>query len=221
MLWHVYQGVSRAKSVDRTLILVDSEEVYEIAASWGADVLMTSRQCSSGTARIISVIDQLNADIIVNVQGDEPLIRGDVIDTMIKTLETSDADIVTPISRINRAEDLVDANVVKVVIDFNGYALYFSRNMIPHVAGISYDRYLSKVPFWVHMGVYAYRRNVLVEYNSLPKTILGKVENLEQLRFLENGKRILTVDIDYSPCGVDVPADLQIAKDRLANMIKE
>lgn len=221
MLWHVYQGVLRAKLVDRTLILVDSEEVYEIASSWGADVLMTSRQCSSGTARIISVIDQLNADIIVNVQGDEPLIRGDVIDTMIKTLETSDADIVTPISKINRAEDLVDSNVVKVVRDFNGYALYFSRNMIPYVSGISYDRYVSEVPFWVHMGVYAYRRNVLVEYNNLPKTILGKVENLEQLRFLENGKRILTVEIDYSPCGVDVLADLQVAKDRLANMTKE
>lgn len=221
MLWHVYQGVSQAKSVDRILILVDSEEVYEIAASWGADVLMTSRQCSSGTARIISVIDQLNADIIVNVQGDEPLIRGDVIDTMIKTLETSDADIVTPISRITRVEDLVDSNVVKVVRDFNGYALYFSRSMIPHVADIPYDQYVSKVAFWVHMGVYAYRRDVLVEYNNLPKAILGKVENLEQLRFLENGKRILTVEIDYSPCGVDVPADLQIAKDRLTNMIKE
>ncbi len=221
MLWHVYQGVLRAKLVDRILILVDSEEVYEIASSWGADVIMTSRQCSSGTERIISVIDQLNADIIVNVQGDEPLIRGDVIDTMIKTLETSAADMVTPISRINRVEDLEDFNVVKVVRDFNGYALYFSRNMIPYVPGIPNDRYVSEVPFWVHMGVYAYRRNVLVEYNSLPKAILGKVENLEQLRFLENGKRILTVEIDYSPCGVDVPADLQIAKDRLENMIKK
>lgn len=212
LLWYVYQSVSRARLINEVWVLTDSKEIFEVASLWGAKALMTSEDCPSGTARIASVIDKLNADFIVNVQGDEPLITGTVVDAMVSALESTNADVVTPVYRITRIEDVINPNVNKVVRTSDGRALYFSRSPVPYVRDVANDEWLSHVPFWGHVGVYGYRRSVLAEYLQLPEGQLEKAEKLEQLRLLEAGKQILTVEIDYRPYGVDVPSDLDMVK---------
>ena len=212
MLWYVYQGVAKARSIDGVWVLTDSEEVFEVAASWGAHTVMTSEYCPSGTARIASVIDQIDADIIVNVQGDEPLMTGAVVDQLVGAFDGSGFDVVTPVYRITSKEDLENTNINKVVRAADGRALYFSHSTIPFVRDHAPETWLSHVPYWGHVGVYAYRRQVLEGYASLPGGRLEDVEKLEQLRFLEAGISILTVETDYQPRGVDVPAELEEVK---------
>jgi 3-deoxy-manno-octulosonate cytidylyltransferase (CMP-KDO synthetase) len=216
MLWHVYQGVSQAESISAVWVLTDSPEVLEAAASWGAKAMLTAEECPSGTDRIASVIDALDADIIVNVQGDEPLIKGLVVDKLVAALQESGAEVATPVYAINSIEEVTNPNVVKVVRDREGRALYFSRSPIPHVRDADLKDWLSLASFWGHAGVYAYRREVLREYHHLPAGRLEQVEKLEQLRLLEAGKQILTVAIDYRPNAVDVPHDLERVKKIIA-----
>lgn len=213
MLWYVFQGVSKAKRISAVWVLTDSTEVFQAASSWGAKAIMTSEDCPSGTARIASVIDQVDADIIINVQGDEPLMTGAVVDTMITSLEDSTADVVTPVYRIRIPEDITNLNINKVVRASDNTALYFSHSPIPHVRDEPVEDWASRTAFWGHVGVYGYRRSVLEEYSQLPEGQLEHVEKLEQLRLLEAGKKILTVEIDYHPLGVDVPSDLERVKE--------
>lgn len=213
MLWHVLQGVSTAKRIRQVVVLTDSEEVLEAARSWGATALMTSPECPSGTARIASVIGQLDADIVVNVQADEPLITGKVVDAVVDSLETSDGDIATPVYRLSTEQELADSNVVKVVRAAGGRALYFSRSAIPHMRGVKRGEWLKHTTFWGHVGLYAYRRSVLDEYMQLPEGQLEDIEKLEQLRLLEAGKAILTVEIDNRLHAVDLPSDLEAVKE--------
>ena len=209
MLWHVCRGVSQAKLISEVWVLSDSEEVFEAAISWGVKALMTSEECPSGTDRIASVMDSLNGDVIVNVQGDEPLIESRVVDQLITSLNSSSADVATPVYRITSQDDLANPNVVKAVRALDGSALYFSRSQVPYVRDAETADLFSNASFWGHAGVYAYRRNVLEEFPRLPEGRLERVERLEQLRLLESGKKILTVEIDYRPRAVDVPADLE------------
>jgi 3-deoxy-manno-octulosonate cytidylyltransferase (CMP-KDO synthetase) len=215
MLWHVYQGVSKAKRIDGIYVLTDSQEILEAATSWGATALMTSEECPSGTARIAEVIDQLDGDIVVNVQADEPLITGAVVDAVVGALENGNADVATPVYRLTKMEEVADPNLVKVVRSADGLALYFSRSPIPYVRDQEPNGGLLSSTFWGHAGIYAYRRNALREYMQLPESQLEQAEKLEQLRLLEAGKKILTVEIEYRPHGVDVPADLEAVKEIL------
>lgn len=215
MLWHVYQGASKAERIGGVWVLTDSQEVVEAASSWGARALITSEECPSGTARIASVIGLLDADIVVNVQADEPLITGAVVDAVVRALEEGEAEVATPVYRLTTVEEVADPNVVKVVRAANGRALYFSRSPIPHVRDMKQKEWLSYAPFWGHVGVYGYRRKVLCQYGQLPEGLLEEAEKLEQLRLLEAGKQILTVEIDYRPHAVDVPADLEVVREIL------
>ena len=180
MLWYVFQGVKKAKLISSVSILTDSTEVFDAASTWGANAIMTSEECPSGTDRIASVIGQLDADIVINVQGDEPLMTGAIVDTMVANLEASDADVVTPVYRIYTAEDLTNVNINKVVRASDNTALYFSRSPIPHVRDLDITDWLSTTPFWGHAGVYAYRRAVLQEYLRLPEGVMERVEKLQQ-----------------------------------------
>ena len=212
MLWHVYSRVSQATSIDGVWVLTDSEEVLQEATSWGAQAMMTSEECPSGTARIASAIDSLTSNIIINVQADEPLIPPTVVDAMVAAMERSDCDVATPVYRISALEDVLNPNVVKAVRASNGDALYFSRSPVPYVRDSIQEEWPSFAPFWGHVGVYAYRRKVLQEYPTLPEGVLEGAEKLEQLRLLEAGKRIMTVEIDYRPAAVDTPSDLELVK---------
>jgi 3-deoxy-D-manno-octulosonate cytidylyltransferase len=212
MLWHVYQGVSQAEQIKEVWVLTDSQEVMDAVSSWGGKAMMTSEDCPSGTDRIASVAHLLDAEIIVNIQGDEPLIRGSVVDKMTAALEASDADVATPVYPLTDNEEIDNPNVVKVVRAANGSALYFSRSPIPYARDIDADQRLGTTAYWGHVGLYALRREVLLEYPVLPQGTLEQAEKLEQLRLLEAGKSILAVEIDYRPHAVDVPADLEAVK---------
>jgi 3-deoxy-manno-octulosonate cytidylyltransferase (CMP-KDO synthetase) len=212
MLWYVYQAVSQARHISGVYVLTDSQEVLDAALSWGAVALMTSEDCPTGTDRIVSVIDAMKADIIVNVQGDEPLITGQVIDQLVTALENSTADVATPVYPISTLDELNDPNVVKVARALDGSALYFSRSPVPYVRDADPAEWLSHANFWGHAGVYAYRERVLREFSRLAEGHLERVEKLEQLRLLEAGKRFLAVEIDYRPQAVDVPADLEAVR---------
>ena len=215
MLWYVYHAASQAKSISAVWVLTDSREVLDEATSWGARALMTPEECPSGTARIVTAMDKLEGDIIVNVQADEPLLSSDVVDGLVEALQGSEAQVATPVYPIANIEDLINPNLVKVVRAPDGRALYFSRSPIPYVRDVPQQDWLQHSPFWGHVGVYAYRRAVLEEYPRLPESYLEATEKLEQLRLLEVGVQILTVEIDYRPQGVDVPSDLDLVKELL------
>ena len=212
MLWHVWHQVSKAQQVGEVLILTDNQEVEDLASSWGANVMMTSEDCPSGTDRIASVAHLLDADIIVNVQADEPLITSAVVDRVIESMNQNDCDVATPVYRIHDIDDVFNPNVVKVVRGQDGQALYFSRSPIPYVRDCQQSDWLSQASFWGHIGVYGYRRSLLLEYSNLPQGKLEQSEKLEQLRLLEAGKQIMAVEMDYHPQAVDTPADLAVVK---------
>lgn len=217
MLWHVYQGASQAQLVSQVCVLTDSTKVFDLVSSWGARALMTLRSCTSGTDRIASVAEQLDADIIVNVQGDQPLITGEIIDSLVAALLASNADVATPVYRIRNVGDLTNPNAGKVVRGSDNQALYFSRNAIPYVRDLEMKDWLTVTPFWGTVGMYAYWRRVLLEYHLLPEAQTEAAEKLEQLRLLEAGKRILTVEIENRLEDVDIPADLDLVKEIMAS----
>jgi 3-deoxy-manno-octulosonate cytidylyltransferase (CMP-KDO synthetase) len=204
MIQHVYERTMQAESVSRVIVATDDERIRAAVVGFGGDVAMTRSDHPSGTDRLAEVAVTLDADLIVNVQGDEPMIDPNMIDQAVKPL-LNDSSIVmgTLKSRIESDEDFGNPNVVKVVSDNAGFALYFSRTSIPH------RRDETDVALFKHVGLYVYRRDFLLTYPQLPETALEKAEKLEQLRVLEHGYRIYVTETDRQSIGVDVPADLQ------------
>ncbi len=214
LLQHVYQNAQASRLAARTYILADSNEVRTVAEGFGATVLMTSPDCPSGTARIASALDRIEGDIIVNVQGDEPLLQAVVIDAMIERLQQGDAGVATPVVRITDPADLDNPNIVKVARTDSGRALYFSRSAIPHVRDVPRSEWLGCAQFWAHVGLYAYRRPVVAQYGALPEGRLEALERLEQLRLLEAGITIDAVEVETLAHGVDIPEDLAVVERR-------
>lgn len=216
LIWHVWNRVSQAQVFDSVYVATDSEEVRQAVEGWGGTALMTSPACRSGTERIASLIDTLSADLIVNVQGDEPLVSPHMLRALVEDWEQSPSDLITPVFPIESFDELIKSSVVKVVRAADGTALYFSRSAIPYVRDLPQERWLERHQFWGHIGVYGYRHDVLAAYPSLPVSGLEQVEQLEQLRFLEAGYRFTTVVTDYRPVAVDVAADLEAVRRLLA-----
>lgn len=206
MLQHVYERASQARYLTSTIIATDDERVYEAARGFGARVRLTRSDHISGTDRVAEIASSETAEIIVNIQGDEPLIDPAAIDAVAEAMvEDESVQIATPCSLVRQKSDIMDPNVVKVARDFDGNGLYFSRAPIPWVRDSSGSVAASH---WKHIGLYGYRRDALLEYPMLPPGELERLEQLEQLRWLENGYRIRTVETDYDAVSVDVPADI-------------
>lgn len=204
---------------DAIYILVDSEEVEAVAKEFCSNVLMTSPDCHCGTARIVSVLDRIEADFLINVQGDEPLLDPKILVAIGKRAQSSEADIITPIFKIVDKTHLEEPSLVKVAVCHDGRALYFSRSPIPFVRGVDRSKWLENFQFFGHIGVYGYRRTVLENYSNLHESALEMAESLEQLRFLDNGYTIDTVVADMPTVGIDTPADLEHAKLVLRNRL--
>ncbi len=204
LIEHVYTRAREAKSVDRVVVATDDRRIMEAVRQFGGDCVMTDTGHRSGSDRLGEVAVNLDADVIVNVQGDEPLISPDVIDAVVQVHGGEKApDIATVAVPMGSTEDYSDRNIVKVVIDNRGFALYFSRSAIPHGWHVGSGEALR------HMGIYAYSRAALLNFVSLPVGKLEKIEDLEQLRALENGMNIFVVKVDeFNPIGVDRPEDL-------------
>jgi 3-deoxy-manno-octulosonate cytidylyltransferase (CMP-KDO synthetase) len=207
MIQHVFERVRQAESVDRIVVATDEEAIKKAVEGFGGEAILTRRDHRTGTDRVAEVATHLAAEIYVNVQGDEPLVDPGTIDALVAAMNDEPAaQIATPCSVISHANDIMDPNVVKVVRDFDGNALYFSRAPIPWVRESSET---AAARHWKHLGLYAFRRDALLEFPTLPPGELERVEQLEQLRWLENGFHIAVVETDYDAVSVDVPADIE------------
>jgi len=204
MIQHVFERVKKSEKLDDVLIATDSNEVFQAAEGFGANVVMTRSDHPSGTDRIAEAVKDLDVQIVVNIQGDEPLIEHAIIDKLVGALETDRTSVMATVIKVIKDEqELNNPNVVKVVIDKDGHALYFSRSMIP------YNRDGEEIIAYKHLGIYAYRKDFLLQYSDLPKSKLEQSERLEQLRVLEAGYRIKTVVTDLETIGVDTKEDLK------------
>lgn len=211
MIQHVYEKAKQANIANDVYVLVDSVEVENVVCSFEGKSIMTSPECHCGTDRIVSILDQIQADFIVNVQGDEPLLDPRSLIAICERAKTSQADIITPIFKITDLADIDDPSRVKVVVCQSGKALYFSRSPIPFIRGVEKSMWLTHHQFWGHIGVYGYRRGVLENYKNLHTSTLETAESLEQLKFLDNGYTIDTVIAKYPTIGIDTPEDLKKA----------
>ena len=199
LIEHVYRRVQRAESIGRILVATDDERIARAVRQFGGEVAMTRLDHQSGTDRLAEAAAGLPSDtIVVNIQGDEPLIEADSIDRAVAAARQRDAQIVTVMTTLADPVSIADPNRVKVVVDRSGFALYFSRSPIP-----------SSGTTFLHLGLYVYRVEFLKEFTKLDRTPLEIAERLEQLRALEHGFRIRVVEVESESWGIDTPADLE------------
>jgi 3-deoxy-manno-octulosonate cytidylyltransferase (CMP-KDO synthetase) len=211
VLQHTYEAALTAKRPSKVIVAVDHERLLAEVTRFGGHATMTDPNAASGTDRITEVARALNFEIFVNVQGDEPEIAGSAIDQVIELLEHNpDAAVATLATPIRNRQNLDDPACVKVVCSHDGNALYFSRSVIPHPRDW-HDDFLSAVPplFLQHLGIYAYRRDFLLQLKNLLPSPLESTEKLEQLRFLQNGFKIQVGIVEHSTRGIDTLADYQ------------
>ncbi|MBM7556971.1 3-deoxy-manno-octulosonate cytidylyltransferase [Halanaerobacter jeridensis] len=204
MIQRVYEQVRKAENLDQVIVATDDQRVYQEVESFGGRVEMTSKEHSTGTDRLAEVAQDLDSDIIVNVQGDEPLLNPKMIDQAVQPLlDDTTVKMSTLKHEITDKAELEDPNSVKVITDKDDFALYFSRSLVP------YPRTEEEITFYKHIGLYVYRRKFLLEYTNLEPTPLEKKESLEQLRVLENGYKIKVVETEHQVVGVDTEEDLE------------
>lgn len=219
MIQWVYEGVCQSKLIDRVIVATDDHRILEAVEQFGGNGVMTSSAHATGSDRVAEVARKLRAEIIINVQGDEPLLKGSIIDKAIKPLlKDPSIPLSTLMTRIEEVKDWLSPNVVKVVVNQKGFALYFSRSPIPFPRDLNVEKLLaassrerSPLPHraFKHIGVYVYRRDFLLRYSKMKHTPLEKLEKLEQLRALQNGFLIKVTPVDYEPLSVDTPEDLK------------
>ena len=211
VLQHVYERARKSSLLSELVVATDDERIAAAVEKFGGKAVMTSRDHISGTDRVAEAARACDAEVVVNIQGDEPFIAGEAIDQAVEPfLSRPELEMTTLMRAIERPEDLLDPNVVKVVTDCEGFALYFSRSRIP------YPRQQNPAPVFEHIGLYAYGKEFLLRFASLAPTKLEKTEALEQLRALENGHRILVVETrHHAGLSIDTPADLERAEEFL------
>jgi 3-deoxy-manno-octulosonate cytidylyltransferase (CMP-KDO synthetase) len=214
MIQHVFERAASARLVSRIIVATDHEDIVAAVRRFGGEAVMTPSDMRSGSDRVACVARRLSdAEIIINIQGDEPLLAPEMMDQTVRPLlDDSSVLVTTPIKRITSMEDVTNPSVVKVVVDTNGDALYFSRSPIPHCrdgAGSREGEHEVRQEYFKHIGVYAFRRDFLLEFASWDESVLERAERLEQLRILERGYRIRTVETEFDCVSVDTPSDAE------------
>ena len=215
VIQRVYEQV---KSVlDDVYVATDDDRIYSTVTDFGGKAVMTRADHKSGTDRIEEAAEKigLDADVIINVQGDEPFIQPSQINTLMQLFDAPETQIGTLGKPFESIDAVENPNSPKIVTDNRGFALYFSRSTIPFIRGKERDSWFGEYPFLKHLGVYAYRREVLAEVTKLPMSSLEKAESLEQLRWLQNGYRIRVGLTDIETVGIDTPEDLTRAEEFL------
>lgn len=210
----VYENARKA--LDEVYVATDDERIYEAVVAFGGNAVYTSTNHQSGTDRCaeaaLKVAEKLRFDAIINIQGDEPFIRPEQIEGLKACFANPETQIATLIKPITNPAEIININRPKVVINKNQEAMYFSRSPIPFVRDCQSEEWVNKHTFYSHVGMYAYRFDILLELTKLPVGILEKAESLEQLRWLENDYRIMTAQTTYENIGIDTPEDLEHAK---------
>jgi 3-deoxy-manno-octulosonate cytidylyltransferase (CMP-KDO synthetase) len=217
VIQRVYEQVSSVLS--EVYVATDDERILTCVESFGGKAVMTRTDHQSGTDRIQEAVEKTatQADVIINVQGDEPFIQPSQIQTLMQLFDDATTQIGTLGKYFENIEAVENPNSPKIVTDNRGFALYFSRSVIPYIRGKAQQDWFGEYPFLKHLGVYAYRREVLAEVTKLPQSPLEKAESLEQLRWLQNGYRIRVGLTDVETVGIDTPEDLQRAEEFLKN----
>jgi len=218
VIQRVYEQASSV--LEEAYVATDDERILQVVEQFGGRAVMTRADHKSGTDRIEEAAEKIgtDADVIINVQGDEPFIQPSQIETLMRLFDNPTTQIGTLGKRFDSIEATLNPNSPKIVTDLQGFALYFSRSIIPFVRGKEQAEWLKSYPFLKHLGLYAYRREVLHEVTQLPQSPLELAESLEQLRWLENGYRIRVGLTDVETVGIDTPEDLERAEEFLNHM---
>jgi 3-deoxy-manno-octulosonate cytidylyltransferase (CMP-KDO synthetase) len=209
----VYQRACASTLATEVIVATDHIKIFDHVVSCGGRAVMTSPDHQSGTDRIAEVAAILTSDIIINLQGDEPLIHPAQIDELISLMQRPEVAIGTQCQKINDPDILFDYNVVKVVRTYHDKALYFSRQVLPAVRDKGYDQWYSSTDYYRHIGMYGFKKDILLKITDLPESSYEKAESLEQLRWLQNGFEIYCEETGHSSIGVDTPEDLEAVRD--------
>jgi len=219
MIQRVYEQVQKAKSLSKVVVATDDSRIFDHVVGFGGEVYMTAENHPSGTDRCYEALQKAGGsskyDYIINIQGDEPFIDPETVEQMAKLLDFK-TEIATAVKKINDYETLFDPNVVKAVLTMRKQCLYFSRQTVPYVRGHEPETWLEHADFYKHIGLYAYRNDVLEQISHLPPSPLENTEKLEQLRWLGYGYKIYATITNYESIGIDTPEDLEkLNKSRL------
>lgn len=219
VIQHVYEKV--AAVLEAAYVATDDERIYDVVKSFGGQVVMTRTDHKSGTDRIEEAIEKIGDewDVVVNVQGDEPFVAKSQLDTICHCFDDSTTQIATLGKPFESMEAVQNPNSPKIVVDNMGFAMYFSRSVIPYVRGKEKSSWLTHYPFLKHLGIYAYRKDVLRQITQLPQSSLEIAESLEQLRWLQNGFKIKVGTTDVETVGIDTPQDLERAEEFLKTQL--
>ena len=212
MIRHVYQGVEKSNLISKVIVATDDQRIVDEVESFGGDVAMTSAHHVNGTGRCVEVASSLDSfDVVINVQGDEPLIRSEQLDALIHTFQDNSVDISTLAIASSSEADFLNENRIKVAMDANSNALYFSRSPIPNQSKIK-----NPVTFYKHIGIYAFRRAILLETQKMEPCAIERSESLEQLRWMHYGKKIHVVVTNIETPNIDSPEDV----DKVLRLLK-
>ena len=206
---HVYDNAVSTGLFNDVFVVTVSEIIYKEINDNGGKAIMSKKEHESGSDRIAEAIAEMNIDVVVNVQGDEPFIKKEPLEKLVRLFNDDSIQVASLMRKISK-EEATNSNNVKVVTDKSGYALYFSRSIIPYQR----DEKMNS-EYFLHVGVYAYKKDALITFTKLPQSQLEKIEKLEQLRYLENGIKIKMAETDYNNIAIDTPEDLEKAKNSL------
>lgn len=220
MIEWVYNQCKKSKKLNKVIVATDNDKIYQHVKEKGGDVCMTSESHISGTDRCAEVLSLSSEmfDYVINIQGDEPFIDPRQIDLLVSLLDGK-TELATLIKKVTDASALNNSNIVKVITNAHGEAIYFSRSPLPHLRNIKSEDWLSHFTFFKHIGMYAYRADILSKITKLKPSALEKAESLEQLRWIENGFTIKVAETDIESMGIDTPEDLEIALAQLKNKV--
>lgn len=211
MIQYVYETVSNIETISDAYVATDDERIYNAVSNFGGKAVMTGK-CACGSERVAQACSDIECDVVLNIQGDEPMIRPEMICDLISAFDDSSVNIATLKKRIMSREDIENPNIAKLITDVNNNAIYFSRSTIP------YNRdNLETVKYYKHIGVYGYKKDFLMKFAQLPRSPLECAEELEQLRALENGYSIRVVETEYQSIGVDLPEHIALVEREMKN----
>ena len=208
MIQWVYERASKVRGVERLLVATDDERIAGAVLGFGGEVVMTSRDCPSGSDRVWEAVSGIPCDVVVNLQGDEPALQPSSVEALLELMEDPAVGLGTLVTPIGERAEYEDPNVVKAVMSEGERCLYFSRSPVPYLRTCAFE----EAVLWRHVGIYAFRRDVLESFVSWPVGRLEALEGLEQLRALEHGVGVRAAVVEWSGCAVDVPADVALAE---------
>lgn len=217
MIQWVYEAAKNAQFINEVYVATDAPEIADLCSKFGAEYILTSPDIPSGTDRIAVAFDSLQteADVVINIQGDEPFITSEMLDKFVQFFAEKEFDVATIITKIHNSEDIENPSVVKVALNKDNYGLYFSRTPIPHLRDLPLNKWTENADFWKHIGIYAYKPQALKLFTELPQSNLEQMEKLEQLRLLEEGAKFLCYETNLDLLAIDTPEDLENARKKM------